>query len=112
VKTLIFVFLMVTPALYAQQKAAPSMEKCRADSGLWTPSSDNISEAFSKFDVPTLDAMSGEMVHCEDADPKGYEGYRRVIAAINVEIRKRLEDFIRRQGLTNKFFQEDTAGSR
>jgi hypothetical protein len=56
--------------------------------------------------------MSAEMVHCEDADPKGYEGYRRVIAAINVEIRKRLEDFIRRQGLTNKFFQEDTAGSR
>lgn len=111
-KTLIFVFLMVTPTLYAQQKSAPSMEKCRADSGLWTPSIDNISEAFSKFDVPTLDAMSAEMVHCEDADPKGYEGYRRVIAAINVEIRKRLEDFIRRQGLTNKFFQEDTAGSR
>jgi len=56
--------------------------------------------------------MSEEMVHCEDADPKGYEGYRRVMTAINVEIRKRLEDFIRRQGLTNKFFQEDASGSR
>jgi hypothetical protein len=112
VKTLIFAFLVMTPTLYAQQKSAPSIEQCRADSSLWSPTVDNISEAFSKFDLPTLDAMSSEMVHCEDADPKGYEGYRRVTTAINVEIRKRLEDFIRRQGLTNKFFQEDAAGSR
>jgi hypothetical protein len=36
--------------------------------------------------MPALDAMSEEMVRCEDVDPTTYEQYRRVITASGVEI--------------------------
>lgn len=110
-KTLLLTILFLAPALYARQ--APTVGQCRADGTLWSAGLDPDSQGFlSRFDTPALDAMSEEMVHCEDVDPRTYEQYGRVTAAIGIEIRNRLEHFIGRQGLTDKFFKEDAAGAR
>jgi hypothetical protein len=59
-----------------------------------------------------MDGWLREMGDCDKVDPNNHSNYHDTEAEITVEDALRMEGFIQRHGLWNKFIDEDTAGKR
>ena len=95
---------------HAQEvKHAPTVEQCRADQRLW---SDKLENSSSLPDYKTLMGWFHEMMECKAVDPENRRDYYMVCSEIDAAEVVRLEKFLVRHGLLDKFIEEDKAGKR
>ena len=125
-KTLIVVLLCVTTAGIAQTTDhAPTLEQCTADINLWHArlgggnNWDSIKAGTQDLTVETMETRKREIGVCALAYPKlavagpGEDSYIKVISDTYDEvISRRLEAFLTRHRLYDKFLEEDRQGLR
>jgi hypothetical protein len=102
----LWLLLMVTPLqlIHAQEvKHAPTVEQCRADQRLWL--SNYASTGFAE-----LTSRVAEMRDCEKVDPASADRYHNTGDEILAEQALRLQGFLYRHNLYNKFLAEDAQG--
>jgi hypothetical protein len=103
---MLLVGLLLAGQAHVQEvKHAPTIEQCRADQRLWLDkleSSDTIPEDFR-----TLNGWSHEMGECTSVDPENQRRYYNVRGEIQAVMVMRLEAFLERHGLFDKFIEED-----
>jgi hypothetical protein len=111
--------LVVFTGLFAQAqevKHAPTVEQCRADARLWLAKLEdgNVGMSPHSPDYPTLDGWRREMWDCKSVDPDKNQTdyYHDAITEIDAVQGMRLEDFLDRHGLYDKFIAEDKSGKR
>jgi hypothetical protein len=85
------------------------VEQCQADQRLWL---DKLEHSEVRPDYETLSAWSHEMFECKSVDRDNQPFYSNAIHEINADQAMRLEHFLDRHGLHDKFIEEDKAGKR
>jgi hypothetical protein len=110
-KVLLLAFMVVLCASSrAQQvKHAPTTEQCRADQRLWL---DKIEDSGEMQDFETLDGWFLEMFECKSVDPDNVRLYHNVLSEVAATQVLRLERFLQRHDLYDRFIAEDRAGKR
>lgn len=102
---MLFMYLLVTASSAQQMKHAPTVEQCRADQRLWLDELENSPEILP--DYTTLTGWIREMFECKSVDPENRPRYYNVLGEIDAEKVIRLEKFLDRHGLYDKFIEED-----
>lgn len=92
-------------------KHAPTVEQCRADQRLWMGKLEESARDYLPS-FGTLADWQGEMRNCESVDPENRPRYYNVLGEIGAEQDMRLEHFLDRHELYDKFIEEDKAGKR
>jgi hypothetical protein len=94
------------------QDHTPTVEKCRADVATWARTMDL--HAYSNMPYMEVVAHEGEVLKCDgiDSDPRFKSIYEMHIRTTEIEIRWRLDDFVKRHNLTHEFLLEDAQGER
>jgi hypothetical protein len=108
---LAFAILILTASLAGQVEHAPTVAQCQADQRLWLAKLD----ADAKGPLPTvhvIGAWHSEMHDCEDVDPNNRVNYYSTEIAIVTEYMLRLQHYLDRHDLSDKFLAEDAAGKR
>lgn len=93
---------------------APTVAQCQADQRLWLAQIEADAKG-SNNTLPTVDvimAWSSEMYKCKDVDPTNHLKYYNTDSEITTERMLRLEHFLDRHDLRQKFMAEDAAGLR
>src|ERR1700723_3112788 len=109
---LAFAILILTASLAGQVEHAPTVAQCQADQRLWFAQIEADTDA-SKSILPTYDVMSAwsvEMLDCRDVDPDNKIMYSNTHREITVERMLRLQHYLDRHQLWDKFKAEDAAG--
>jgi len=106
--------LLLVNSLPAQEvKHAPTVEQCRADQRLWLDKLEKSPGSPGTLpDYWTLHDWDVEMADCRVVDHDRSLYYDNVSAEISSAQLLRLERFVDRQGLWDKFIEEDKAGKR
>jgi hypothetical protein len=103
--------LLLLSSLPAQEvEHAPTVEQCRADQRLWLAKIEGPSGTLPGY--LTLVSWSHEMGECTSVDPDNHALYFNVVGEIGSEELIRLEHFLDRHALLEKFIEEDKAGKR
>jgi hypothetical protein len=90
-------------------KQAPTVEQCRADQRLW---SDMLEDSGSLPNYVTLSGWFHEIFECKSVDPDNRQRYYNVLGEIDSAKVMRLEKFLDRHGLYDKFIEEDKSSKR
>jgi len=106
-----FVLLLLLISLLPSQevKHAPTVEQCRADQRLWQDKL-QTSDHSTLPDYMTLDKWFSEMAECRTLDPENVRQYYHTLGDLGFDQASRLEHFVDRHGLFDKFLEEDKAG--
>ena len=91
---------------------ATTVDQCRADQKLWLAKLERGSQGGPLPNYLTLDAWVREMNQCWDVDPDNTVRYANVMTEADATQILRLEHFLARHGLYDKFIEEDQAGKR
>jgi hypothetical protein len=100
---------VLATSLVGQVEHAPTVAQCQADQRLWI---DEIENRGTHLKYVTIDGWLLEMGDCDKVDPKNHSNYHSTEAEIVAEEALRMEGFIQRHSLWNKFIAEDSAGTR
>ncbi len=111
VLTLFVGLLFAGKAQVQEVKHAPTIEQCRADQRLWLDKLENTSVPMPE-DYRTLSGWISEMSQCKSVDPENQRRYYNVIWESQADKITRLEKFLDRHGLYDKFIEEDKAGKK
>ena len=82
-----------------------------ADQRLWQEKL----QSFDRSTLPdymTLDKWFSEMAKCRTLDPENVRQYYHTLGDLGFDQASRLENFLDRHGLFDKFLEEDKAGKR
>jgi hypothetical protein len=111
-KRLLVLSVFVLTAVGQDVQHAPTVAQCQADQRLW------LSEIEEHGDSPRLpkflevDERRLEMLACKAVDPENRWRYYNTAAEIESLQEHRLNDFIARHDMWQKFLDEDAAGKR
>ena len=109
---MLFMGLLFAGKAHVQElKYAPTIEQCHADQRLWSNTLEH-SPSKDRQNYETLNRWYREMFECTSVDPDNPLPYLNVNYQINVLQTMRLEHFLGRHGLYDKFIEEDKAGKR
>jgi len=106
------VVLVFVSAVCSQEvRHAPTVEQCRADQRLWLSKLESENSVAS-IGYKELNGWSQEMFECRSVDPEFHNRYYNTAAEIAFEKIIRLEGFLDRHNIYNKFMAEDAQGKR
>jgi hypothetical protein len=105
------VSILVATSRTQEIKHAPTVEQCRADQRLWLDKIESDPSA-NMADYVTLNGWTREMLECRSVDPDNQHRYYNVVGEIASVRIVRLERFLDRHGLYDKFIEEDKAGKK
>ncbi|MDP9161979.1 MAG: hypothetical protein M3O09_17355 [Acidobacteriota bacterium] len=108
IKVVLLLFVAVAISR-AQVKHAPSVEQCRADQRLWLA---QLESSGSLPNYRTLQGWNHEMGECSSVDSENQARYFNVRAEVVAEQASRVEEFLSRHNLYDKFIEEDNMGKR
>lgn len=106
----LFVLGVVVTSSVAQVEHAPTVAQCQADQRLWYSRLENAQTPLP--DIKVIRTWVHEMNECDSVDPNNHVAYLTTEAEIMAEQKGRMEHFIARQGLWDKFIEDDAAGKR
>ena len=113
-KTLWLLLVMVTPLqlIHSQEhsqevKTRPTVEQCQADQKLW---SSKLEEVPDSVRYSELNDWANTMLDCMKVDPSLQFQYLNLVAEARAEINHRLELFLTRHQLYDKFLDADKQG--
>ena len=108
---MMFLCLLFVGKAHAQEvKQAPTIEQCRGDQRLWLDKVKGSPESMPNYEI--LTRWAHEMFECKSVDPENGPRYYILQGEIDSARVVRLEHFLDRQGLYDKFIEEDKAGKR
>ena len=101
--------VVMTASLGGQVEHAPTVAQCQADQRLWRA---QIDEGASSLKYEVLHERVGEMIACNDVDPPNTTEYYNTASLTFAAMAARMNKFIQRHQLWDKFLEEDAAGKR
>ena len=114
-KKLWLLLLMITPLqlLHSQEvKHDPTVEQCRDDQRVWTTKLVPLGASVAKVSYKELERWYQEMGECGRLDPDHSSDYDHTGYDILVTRVTRLEAFLHRHDLWDKFLDEAAQGKR
>ncbi len=93
-------------------KHAPTVEQCQADQRLWLSKVEGDVTDKTLPAISVINAWLREMFDCEKIDPENQRRYYNTRGELYVEEVMRMEDFLRRHQMWDRFIKEDAAGKR
>src|ERR1017187_6483616 len=102
--------VMTASLVFGQIEYAPTVAQCQADQRLWWSRLENPKSTLPAYGIMT-DWVT-EMDNCQKVDPNSHFKYYNTEVEIITERMLRLEHFLNRDQLWNKFTAEDAAGNR
>lgn len=112
-KKLWLLLLIITPLrlIHAQEvQHATTVEQCRANQKLWDSMLLDPNGAVANVSYKELKGWFDEMQKCELVDPEFGTKYYNTYAGAAAQQRLRLQKFLDRHNLWNKFQAEDAQG--
>jgi hypothetical protein len=107
---MLFIGLLFAVKPHVQElKLAPTLEQCRADQRLWL---DKVEKTTLAEDYFTINNWAGEMLDCGVLIPRISGSTTMSPERVHGEKVLRLEHFLDRHNLYDKFIEEDKAGKR
>lgn len=105
----LWVAVLVVAAVGQEVKHAPTVEQCRADQKLWMAKLEG-ENGLKYVSYKELRGWRSVMNDCEDVDSDLRDRYDHTGSEILAAKAMRLEDFIDRHGMWEKFIAEDEQG--
>ncbi len=104
------VAIILSASLTGQQvKHELTAAQCQADQRLWLDEAEN---SHTHLNFVNMDGWLMELHDCERVDSNNRFIYHNTESEVIAEQALRMESFIQRHGLWNKFINEDSAGKR
>jgi hypothetical protein len=110
-KRVLILGVFVLAAVGQDVQHAPTVAQCQADQRLWLA---EIEEGDSSK-LPTVNILtkrSDELDDCQKVDPDNVGKYVNATSEIDILKATRMVHFLRRNGMFQKFLDEDAAGKR
>jgi hypothetical protein len=111
-KRLVLGWLVLTTSLVGQIEHAPTVAQCQADQRLWLDQIEASRDGTTLPNYDVLDAWGTEMSNCYHVDPDHRFKYYNTEMEIYTAQLLRLQHFLQRHDLWQKFRDEDAAGQR
>ena len=103
------VFILTVSLAGQEVKPALTVAQCQADQRLWL---DEAETSHTHLKFVNMDGWLMELHACERVDPDNRSTYHNTESEVIAEQALRMENFIQRHRLWNKFIAEDEAGKR